>query len=180
VITEDLHLEPSDFYGFSKKLWEEIADFYYRQHGIRTIAYRLGMFVAESFVGYGFRLLKGGVDGRDVTQAFVLGLENMTITFDAFTVVAQVPFSIEEFTRFRRKPEIFFEERYPGVTDLVEEQDVDFGVLVRMWGFTYWFIEKAKRVLGYRPKYNFPEFFESLMRADRSHYPYADLPWWGV
>jgi hypothetical protein len=77
-------------------------------------------------------------------------------------------------------PEIFFEERYPGVTDLVEEQGVDFGVLVRMWGFTYWSIGKAKRVLGYRLKYNFPEFFESLMRADRSHYPCADLPWWGV
>jgi UDP-glucose 4-epimerase len=177
VITEDLHLEPSDFYGFSKKLCEEIADFYYRRHGIRTIAYRLGMFVPESFVGYGFRLLKGGVDDRDVAQAFVLGLENTTITFDAFNVMAQVPFSIEGFTRLRREPETFLEERCPGFTDLVEEQGVDFGVLVRMWRFTYWSIEKAKRVLGYRPRYNFPEFFESLMRADRSHYPYADLPW---
>jgi UDP-glucose 4-epimerase len=44
---------------------EENAAFYYRRHGIRTIAYRLGMFVPESFVGYGFRLLKGGVDDRD-------------------------------------------------------------------------------------------------------------------
>ena len=128
-ITEDLHLEPSDLYGISKKLCEEIADFYYRRHGIRTIAYRLGMFVPESFVGYGFRLLKGGVDDRDVARAFVLGLENTTITFDAFNVMAQVPSSIEEFTRLRREPETFLEERYQGVTDLVEEQGVDFGVL---------------------------------------------------
>jgi nucleoside-diphosphate-sugar epimerase len=49
----------------SKEDGEEIAAFYYRRHGIRTIAYRLGMFVPESFVGYGFRLLKGGVDDRD-------------------------------------------------------------------------------------------------------------------
>jgi len=38
----------------------------------------------------------------------------------------------------------------------------------------------AKRLLGYAPRYNFPEFFEALKREDRSHYPYEDLPWWGV
>jgi UDP-glucose 4-epimerase len=62
------------------------------------------MFVPESFIGYGFRLLKGGVDDRHVAQAFVLGLENTTITFDAFNVMAEGPFSIEEFTSFRREP----------------------------------------------------------------------------
>ena len=39
--------------------------------------------------------------------------------------------------------------------------------------------QKAKHVLGYSPRYNLPEFFEALKRGDRSHYPYADLPWWG-
>jgi hypothetical protein len=46
-----------------------------------------------------------------------------------------------------------------------EEQGSDFGELVRMWGFTYWSIAKAKRVLGYAPLYNFPEFFEALKRG---------------
>jgi nucleoside-diphosphate-sugar epimerase len=180
VITEDLPLEPSDVYGLSKKLCEEMAAFYERRHGIRTIAYRLGMFVPESFVGYGFRLLKGGVDDRDVAQAFLLGLDKTTISFDAFNVMAEVPFSTEEFGLFSREPESFLEERFPGVTRLVEEQGGDFGELVRMWGFTYWSIEKARGVLGYTPRYNFPEFFKALKRGDRSHYPYADLPWWGV
>jgi len=180
VITEDLSLEPSDYYGLSKRLCEELAAYYYRGHGIRTIAYRLGMFVPESFAGYGFRLLKGGVDDRDVAQAFLLGLDNTTITFDAFNVMAELPFSTEEFGEWSRQPENFLEERYPGVAELVEEQGADFGELVRMWGFTYWSIEKAKRVLGYRPRYNFPEFFEALKRGDPSHYPYANLPWWGV
>ena len=47
VITENLSVEPSDFYGFSKRVCEEVAAFYYRPHGIQTIAYRLGMFVPE-------------------------------------------------------------------------------------------------------------------------------------
>lgn len=76
VVSEDLPLLPKDFYGLSKKLCEEIGYFYSRCHGIQTIAYRLGMFVPENFIRYGFRLLKGGVDDRDVAQAFLLGLHN--------------------------------------------------------------------------------------------------------
>jgi len=112
------------------------------------------MVVPESFVGYGFRLLKGGVDDRDVAQAFVLGLDDASLTFDTFNFMAEVPLSTEEFGRWNREPESFIEERYPGVAELAEEQGADFGELVRMWGFTYWSIEKAKRVLGHRPRYN--------------------------
>jgi UDP-glucose 4-epimerase len=118
----------------SKELCEEIAAHYHRCHGIRTIAYRLGMFVPESFVGYGFRLLKGGVDDRDVASAFLLGLDNTSIAFDAINVMAEVPFSTEEFGEWSRKPERFLGERYPGVAGLVEEQGANFGELVRMWG----------------------------------------------
>jgi UDP-glucose 4-epimerase len=121
VVTEDLSTQPSDFYGFSKRVCEEIAAFSYRRHGIRTIAFRLGMFVPESFVGYGFRLLKGGVDDRDVAQAFLLGLDDTSITIDVFNIMAEVPFSTQEFSQWSREPESFLEERYPGVTRLVEE-----------------------------------------------------------
>jgi nucleoside-diphosphate-sugar epimerase len=180
VMTEDLPLKPKDYYGFSKRVCEETTAYYHRRHGISTIAYRLGMFVPESFVGYGFRLLKGGVDDRNAAQAFLLGLDDAGITFDAINVMAEVPFSVEEFGEWSRDPEGFLEGRYPGVAGLAAEQGAGFGELVRMWGFIYWSIEKAKRVLGYSPRYNFPEFFEALKRGDSSHYPYADLPWWGV
>src|ERR687886_454198 len=118
VITEDLPLEPKDYYGLSKSLCEEIAAYYHRRHGISTIAYRLGMFVPESFVGYGFRLLKGGVDDRDVASAFLLGLDDAAIAFDAFNVMAEVPFSTDEFGEWSREPEGFLEERYPGIAGL--------------------------------------------------------------
>jgi hypothetical protein len=54
------------------------------------------------------------------------------------------------------------------------------GLLTTGARFNYWPIEKANRMHGYRPRYNFPEFIESHKRGERSHYPYADLPWWGV
>jgi UDP-glucose 4-epimerase len=119
LITEDLSLEPSDYYGLTKRLCEELAAYYYRRDGIRTIAYRLGMFVPESFLGYGFRLLKGGVDDRDVAQAILLGLDDTIITIDAFNIMAEIPFSTQEFSQWSREPESFLEERYPGVANLV-------------------------------------------------------------
>lgn len=180
VITEGLPLMPSDYYGLSKRLCEELAAFYNRRHGIRTIAYRLGMFVPETFVRYGFRLLKGGVDDRDVAQALLLGIEDGMVSFDAMNVMAEVPFSVEEFARFRREPEAVLEERFLGIRGLVEEHGEDLGALAREWGFAYWSSEKAGRVLGYAPRYNFPEFFEALSRGDRDYYPYENLPWWGV
>jgi UDP-glucose 4-epimerase len=138
VITENLSLKPKDYYGFSRRLCEEMAAYYQRRHGIRTIAYRLEMFAPESFVGYGLGLLKGGVDDRDVAQAFLLGIDDASITFDAFNIMAEVPFFTEEFGEWSREPEGFLEARYPGVAKLAGEQGANFGELVRMWGFTYW------------------------------------------
>ncbi|QYR19408.1 NAD(P)-dependent oxidoreductase [Paenibacillus sp. sptzw28] len=121
IVTEDLPLLPTDFYGYSKKLCEEAADFYSRNHGIKTIAYRLGMFVPENFLYYGFRLLKGGIDDRDVAEAFLAGLENDTIGFDAFNIniMADVPFPQEEFKQWRSEPDALLESYFPGVSQMV-------------------------------------------------------------
>lgn len=180
VVTEALPLKPADIYGLSKKLCEELAEFYSRRHGVQTIAYRLGMFVPEDFVRYGFRLLKGGVDDRDVAQAFVLGLENERVHFDAFNIMADVPFTPEEFARLKREPEVVMEERYPGVAELIASRGLVLDELVEMWGFTYWSIEKAKRELRYQPEHNFSAFFTALQKGDEAYYPFADLPWWGA
>jgi nucleoside-diphosphate-sugar epimerase len=180
VVTEDLPLRPRDFYGESKKLCEDLAEFYSRNHGIRTIAYRLGMFVPETFIRYGFRLLKGGVDDRDVAQAVLLALVNDTIAFDAFNIMADVPFSREEFPEWKNNPQALLEKHFPRIREFVKTHGETLGELGRMWGWTYWSIEKANQLLGYMPQYNFPQFYEALERGDETYYPYANLPWWGV
>jgi nucleoside-diphosphate-sugar epimerase len=51
------------------------------------------MFVPETFERYGFRLLFGGVDDRDVAQAVLLALEHEPAGgFEAVNVMAEVPF----------------------------------------------------------------------------------------
>lgn len=180
VVHEDMPLLPGDFYGLSKKLCEEMGQFYSRCHNIQTIAYRLGMFVPEDFFRYGVRLLKGGVDDRDVAQAFILGLENDNIAFDAFNIMAEVPFSPDEFKRWRKEPGELIDEHFPGVRALLERSGTNVEELLQMWGHTYWSIDKAKALLGYKPQYNFREFYVALKDSNEMHYPYANLPWWGV
>lgn len=180
VVTEALPLQPTDIYGLSKKLCEELAEFYSRRHGVQTIAYRLGMFVPEDFVRYGFRLLKGGVDDRDVAQASLLALENESIRFDVFNIMAEVPFTPEEFAHLKREPAAVLEEHYPGVAELIADRGLDLDEMLTMWGFTYWSIEKAKRELRYQPEHNFSAFFPAFQKGDETYYPFANLPWWGA
>ncbi|CAM3948027.1 NAD-dependent epimerase/dehydratase family protein [Deinococcus frigens] len=180
VVTENLPCLPGDFYGLTKTLAEELASFYSRVHDIRTISYRLGMFVPETFVRYGFRLLKGGVDDRDVAQAFVLGLQNDTISCDAFNIMAAVPFSLEQLPLWRENPRALVEAQFPSITELVAQRGANMDDLLGAWGQVYWSIEKARAGLGYQPRYNFAEFYAALKSGNDAHYPFANLPWWGV
>jgi hypothetical protein len=70
------------------------------------------------------------------------------------------------------------DQYWPGTRTLMVERGLDVSELV--WGHLIWPPDKAKRILGYCPRYGFGEFIDALRRDDRHHYPYADLPWWGV
>ncbi len=94
--------------------------------------------------------------------------------------MANVPFTLEEFAHLKREPELVMEEHYPGVTELVAQLGLNIDELLRMWGFTYWSSEKAKRELGYRPKHNFQEFYAAFKEGNEAYYPFAGLPWWGT
>ena len=93
MVTEDSPILPDDEYGLSKWLGEELARYHARRQDLATVALRLGMFVPETFERYGFRLLFGGVDDRDVAQAVLLALEHEPAAgFEAVNVMAEVPF----------------------------------------------------------------------------------------
>ncbi|MBB6049906.1 NAD-dependent epimerase/dehydratase family protein [Armatimonas rosea] len=180
LVTEALPLLPGDVYGLSKKLCEELGATYGRRWGVTTVALRLGMFVPEgSLERYGFRLLFGGVDDRDVAQAAERALNHAPENgFAAFNIMSEVPFSESELTALRQSPLEVLETHYPGLGALLAERQLD--PLPLLWGRTAWSVEKAKALLGYQPQYNFDGFLSALRSNDTSYYPYVGLPWWGV
>ncbi len=181
LVTEDLPSRPTDVYGMSKYLCEEMGHCYGRRWGVATVALRLGMFVPEpNLERYGFRLLFGGVDDRDVAQAALRALthEPERGGFDAFNVMADVPFTPADARALRAEPAAVLERYFPGCTNLFQARGLKPSELV--WGRTIWSVEKAKRLLGYRPHYNFDGFVRALQHNDADYYPFAGLPWWGV
>jgi UDP-glucose 4-epimerase len=102
VVTEESPCLPTDVYGMSKLLCEDMGRYYSRSSGITTVALRLGMFVPETFERYGFRLLFGGVDDRDVAQAVLRALMYTPVEgFDAVNIIAEVPDVTTSFIRTR-------------------------------------------------------------------------------
>lgn len=180
IITEESPVLPRDIYGESKKLCEEIARYYSRKEGITTVALRLGMFVPETYMGYGFRLLFGGVDDRDVAQAAFSALSYQPEGgFDFFDIFAQTPFGPADAAPLHEDAEAVIEKYWPGSTAFFAEKGLKPKELI--WEYLIWPIDKAISKLGYAPKYNFTEFLQAF-KEDRleEHYPFANMPHWGV
>jgi UDP-glucose 4-epimerase len=179
MVTESSPVLPRDLYGFSKHVCEELALYYHRVHGIETVALRLGMFVPETFERYGFRLLFGGVDDRDVAQSVLLALaHNPDSGFEAFDIFADVPFTRADTSELQADPVSVLERYWPGTRELMGEKELSADDLI--WGRLLWPPDRAKRMLGYRPQFSFAEFLVALRNDDRDFYPFADLPHWGV
>ena len=179
VVTEQTPLRPTNLYGLTKVLSEDIARYGATAGAIRTVALRLGMFVPETFERYGFRLLFGGVDDRDVAHAVVRALQHRPEHgFAAFDIMADSGLTADALPGLDSDPAGVLEQRWPGVTALLRDRGLDVPGLV--WGRRLYPVEHARSVLGYSPGYDFGGFLDALRREDRSHYPYASQPWWGV
>jgi nucleoside-diphosphate-sugar epimerase len=181
VVDESNALLPGDVYGMSKKLCEEMAEVYARKWGITTVALRLGMFVPESNIDkYGFRLLFGGVDDRDVAQAVSLALTHEPAGgFDAFDIMAPLTYQPSDAQALHTDPLAVLEQRFPGCNALFAEKGIDARPLI--WGRTLWPVSKATDVLGYQPKYGFDGYLSTLRSGtNENYYPPQGLPWWGI
>jgi nucleoside-diphosphate-sugar epimerase len=178
-VHEGLPTLPTDVYGASKILAEELG----RYNGLidrrRVVALRFGMYVPASFEHYGFRLLFGGVDERDVAHSVLLALGHEPDGgFDVFDIMADTPFVEADARAMHADPLAVLERDWPGCTELFESKDID--PREHIWGRFLWPVDKAKRVLGYRPRWGFGEFLDAVRADDTSRYPFLGLPQWGV
>jgi len=179
VVDEESPTTPKDVYGLSKLLCEGLAAYYARVHGLTAWALRLGMFVPETFERYGFRLLFGGVDDRDVAQAVLLALErDPPGGFETVNVMADTPLTDEDASAIAHDPAAVLERHWPGTVALTAERGLELDDLI--WGWAIWRVEKAKRVLSYAPEHGFDEFLAAWRSGDSDYYPFAGLPQWGI
>ncbi len=126
-IDENLQREPDEVYGLTKILGEQMCAYASAKHGISTIVLRPGgVRPADSYAPRIAGLLAGCVDVRDVAQSHLLAL---------------------------RAPDAMKHEVFIITADTAEFS----GRITELVGpnAEWYTVEKAKRLLGYRPKYNY-------------------------
>jgi nucleoside-diphosphate-sugar epimerase len=153
-----------NIYGFSKVVGEELCEFYFRAHGIRCILLRPADFTPyRSRKQYGERLLRGGVDRRDVYQAAALAVEAANIDCAAFPVLRGDPWTAREVDLWQHDPLAVLEHYVPQARQLVTSYDLQLPQAIRVPD-----ISTTQRELGYQPEYNFVSFLHELAARDQA------------
>ena len=153
-----------NIYGFSKVVGEELCQFYCQAHGIRCIMLRPADFTPyRDRKHYGERLLRGGVDRRDVHQAAALAVDNATTTCAAFPVLRADPWTPHEVELWHQDPLAVLEHYVPLARHLV----VTYGLQLPEQ-ITVPDISATRSALGYQPEHNFVAFLRELAEREQA------------
>jgi nucleoside-diphosphate-sugar epimerase len=109
----------------TKVLCEDIARYHALAGAVSTVALRLGMFVPETFERYGFRLLFGGVDDRDVAQSVLRALSHRPAEgFGAYNIMADSGLAAADVPQLQTEVGDVLDQRWPGTSALLVERDL--------------------------------------------------------
>jgi len=151
-IDEDLPREPAEIYGLTKVLGEQMCRYATAKHGFSTVCLRPGgIRPADTYAANEICYAAGAVDVRDVAQAHVLALEAPDdIRHDVFVITADSPLCRVDPAEFKADPAAALGTVAPGAAKLAAD-----GVISLAPSVEWYTVEKAKRVLGYAPQFNF-------------------------
>ena len=193
IADETPTLPAKDVYAYTKVIGEQLCELYHRVYGLDVVAFRLGMFVPVDFIHYGMRLAHGGVDERDLAQAFRLALENDDVKTGTFNLFSPTPFGAEDEAQLVEDPLTVLRRYYPDVDALSgagRGRQLDAarwywltsdGTVVPEPIRVYWKSDRARTQLGWQPGHDFARFLRDLKdgRAEYvldNRYPVLNAP----
>ncbi|MFC2164832.1 NAD-dependent epimerase/dehydratase family protein [Acidobacteriota bacterium] len=156
-VTEDLLPKPRDIYDVTKIAAEGLCEMFAQKYGLPCISLRISRFFSESeYLITIYRLFRG-VDVRDAALAHILAMSAETEGFGAFNISALSPFARDEtYDLFHDAASVLL-RHFP-----------DIGSLFAKKGWTLpesidrvYSIEKAIKILNYRPSFNFDTLIET-------------------
>jgi nucleoside-diphosphate-sugar epimerase len=146
----------NDFYAYTKKIGEQLCQFYHEKHGLEVIMLRPSDFTPfRDIRQYGERLLHGGVDRRDVIAAVAMAVECKQ-TFGAYHIVREDSFTEDDILTYSNSPLEVMEKVYPGSKEIIENYKITLPAQIHKSD-----LRREKEELGYRPQYNFGTFIEA-------------------
>lgn len=151
-IDEGLPRQPAELYGLTKRLGEEMCAYATAKSGISTIVLRPGgIRPADAYAPDDPAYLTACVDVRDAAQAHLLALEvPEAMAHEVFIVTADSPLCRADAAAFKADSANALDRVAPGAAERMAEGRLKIGANAE-----WYTVEKAKKLLGYRPRYNF-------------------------
>ncbi len=163
-VTEDLRPIPRNVYGVTKTAAEDLCELFHRHHGLACLVLRTSRFFPEEDDTPAVRqayndgnvkaneFLYRRVDLEDVVDAHLLAIEKAPmIGFGRYIISATTPFHPEDLLELRRSAPQVVRRRVPDY----EEEYARRGWKMFPGIDRVYVNERARRELGWRPRYDF-------------------------
>lgn len=163
-ITEEVKSIPKNIYGTTKTAAEDICQLFYRRHKLPCLVLRTSRFFPEEDDQAKVRaeydnlnskineLLYRRADIADIVSAHLLAIEKAPeIGFDRYIISATTPFSPNDLQELHTAAPMVVKRLYPMYEEIYRSKNWKmFPVIDRVY-----VNEKARRALGWEPKYTF-------------------------
>ena len=181
-VTEDVRPVPKNVYGVTKTAAEDLCQLFHRLHGLACVVLRTSRFFPEADDDPAVRgayddgnvkaneYLYRRVDLQDVVDAHVLALEKApSIGFGRYIISATTPFQPDDLANLRLHAPQVVERRVPEYAEEYARRGW------RMFpGIERVYVnERARRELGWRPRYDFRRIIDCLRAGDAPGSPLA-------
>jgi nucleoside-diphosphate-sugar epimerase len=170
-VTEDVRPIPRNIYGVTKAAAEDLCELFHRSHGLACLILRTSRFFPEVDDNPATRLaydddnikvnefLYRRVDLRDVVDAHLLALEkSSSIGFGRYIISATTPFHSEDLLHLRASAPDVVRRRVPDY----EEEYARRGWRMFPGIDRVYVNERARKDLGWRPRYDFRYVLDHL------------------
>jgi len=183
-ITEEVRPVPKNIYGVSKAAAEDLCQLYHRKHGLPILILRTSRFFPEADDDAAVRAayvddnhkaneyLSRRVDLEDVVSAHLLALDRAPeLGFRRYIISAATPFHREDAEELRRDLPGVLRRRVPQYESAYRS---------RGWRMVpaidrVYDSERARRELGWQPRYDFARLLALLESGDDMRSPLARL-----
>jgi nucleoside-diphosphate-sugar epimerase len=181
-VTEDVHPVAKNIYGVTKTVAEDLCELQHRRHDLPCIILRTSRFFPEVDDNASLRgsyadanvkaneYLHRRVELQDVVDAHMRALEKApSIGFGRYIISATTPFEPDDLEALRIDAPRVVERRVPEYADEYARRGWKmFPSIERVY-----VNERARRELGWRPKYDFRHIIDCLRTGDAPWSPLA-------
>lgn len=181
-VTEDVRPVPKNIYGVTKTAAEDLCELFHRRHRLACLVLRTSRFFPEVDDDPTVRrvyddgnvkaneYLYRRVDLQDVVDAHVLAIEKApSIGFGRYIISATTPFQPDDLADLRLNAPQVVERRVPEYAEEYARRGWKmFPAIERVY-----VNERARRELGWQPRYDFRRIIDCLRTGDAPRSPLA-------